>query len=151
MRRQLDAHLPPGLPGGSGLLGLVVHEALTLCRPLLIADWHRDARLFPVLFVWMPAVEGNPGRDQLVLGEHLAQHPVRRAGRVFGSGVDKEAGSVGRHRDATPEPAARVVPDVVLPDGLNRFAGVSRVAERDGHPPVIGHASDSMPLTPATA
>jgi Transposase len=105
-RRQIDAYQPSGLPGGSGLLSLVVHQAPTLCRPLLFTARHPDRRVFPVLFVWMPAVEPDPGGHELVLGKDLAHHPLRRASHVFGSGVKKQMRSVNRHRDPVPASTA---------------------------------------------
>lgn len=84
----------------------------------------------------MPAVERELG-GQLVLGKHLAHGAVRLPGRVLGGGGEEEVRIVGGHRDAVPEPTANVVLRLGLADGLNRLLDMRRVAECDGHAPVI--------------
>ena len=150
MRWQLNVHFPSGLPGCEGLLSLSIDQALMLRRSLLAGIRHRDARVLPVFFQRMPAVEREL-RAQLVPCQHLAHHPVRLAGRVLGTGIEKDGGTIDGHRDAVTEPTAHVVFHLVLANGPNRLLDVGLIAERDGHPPVICHDADSTARPPVVA
>ncbi len=81
---------------------------LVLRRPLLGGTRHRDARVLPLLFERMPAVEHELGA-QLLLGQHLAHHPVCLASGVLGTGIEEDGGTIDGHGDAVTELTADVV------------------------------------------
>ena len=84
---------------------------------------------------------GKPSRDAVsrraMTRAEATTAPSAQASSRIGGGGEEDVRIVGGHRDAVPEPTANVVLHLGLADGLNRLLDMRRVAECDGHPPVI--------------
>lgn len=97
---------------------------------------HWGAQVHPCLFQRIPPVKHEVG-GQLLLREHLADDPLRLAGRISGSGVEQHVRFVRGDCDEVTKPTAHVVLQLTVAQGPNRTLGLACIVQSGGHPPVV--------------